>query len=314
MAAGNFEKCLPIILQFEGGRSNDPADPGGRTNKGITQRTYNAYRARLKKPSNDVYAIADAEVADCYRRDYWDAVDGDSIPPGEDLAIFDFAVNSGPARAVRVRGMASQANLKADANIRNICANRLAFMQSLPTWPHFGSGWARRVAEVQKHGLAMAAGKPAVPSKAKPGHAGGAVVVAGGMLAGLAHWFGTPLHLTLVIAFGFCAIAVFAWLAETRARQTAAAKAHAPPAPTPMSPTDDIEAALAKVAEAKIALAAAVANVHQMRDKIVKQAADLQAEAHDAETRLDAIAADVSADSPSVPAQEQSDHMEAVLK
>jgi lysozyme family protein len=317
MAAGNFEQCLPIILHFEGGRSNDPADPGGRTNKGITQRTYDAYRARLRKPHNDVYAIADAEVADCYRRDYWDAVNGDALPPGEDLAIFDFAVNSGPARAVRVREMASKSGLKTDVNINNICANRLAFMQSLPTWPHFGSGWARRVAEVQRHGLAMAAGKTPAPSKVKPGHAGGVVVVAGGAVAGFAHWlFGNPVQTLAIFALAL-GLAIYVWSAAARARQTAAAKAHAPTVPTPTAPepmsADAMKAALTKVSDAKAALALAIAEALKLRDAWLKQDADLHAEIADAEARLAGAGVDIASGAPPPPT-EQSDHMEAVLK
>ena len=128
MAAGNFANCLPIILRFEGGKSNDPADPGGRTNKGITQRTYDAYRAARGEPPADVYAINEAEVADCYRRNYWDAVNGDALRPGEDLVVFDFAVNSGPARALRSWKAAIGAGNDLRAVIQTVCAgSRLAF-------------------------------------------------------------------------------------------------------------------------------------------------------------------------------------------
>lgn len=296
MAAGNFEKCLPIILQFEGGRSNDPADPGGRTNKGITQRTYDAYRDRLRLLRNDVYAISAIEVADCYRHDYWDAVKGDSLPPGEDLVVFDFAVNSGPAHALHVRDMASRAGLKTDANIRNICANRLAFMQSLGTWPHFGPGWARRVAQVQKYGLAMAADKVPSPSKVKPGHAGGAVVVAGGTLAGLVHWLFESPGLTLAVFIIASAAAIEVWSIATKARRMAAAKAHAPTVPLApaKTPIDAIEEAMAKVSAAKSALALAVSDAIKVRDDLLKQDTDLHAEIAGAETRLAAMGVDIA--------------------
>ena len=42
MAAANFDKCLKFTLQFEGGFTNDPKDPGGPTNLGITQATLSA--------------------------------------------------------------------------------------------------------------------------------------------------------------------------------------------------------------------------------------------------------------------------------
>ena len=36
----NFDTCLAFTLQEEGGYSDNPADPGGATNMGITLATY----------------------------------------------------------------------------------------------------------------------------------------------------------------------------------------------------------------------------------------------------------------------------------
>jgi lysozyme family protein len=47
--------------------STIPADPGGATNKGVTFRVYDAYRARRGLPRQDVRHITSAEVADIYR-------------------------------------------------------------------------------------------------------------------------------------------------------------------------------------------------------------------------------------------------------
>ena len=40
---GDFSKALPRILVYEGGKVDNPRDPGGRTNKGVTQATFNSY-------------------------------------------------------------------------------------------------------------------------------------------------------------------------------------------------------------------------------------------------------------------------------
>ena len=54
-----FDSALPFILHWEGGFVNDPADHGGRTMKGITQRVYTAYRAQRGLIDQDVKLIVE---------------------------------------------------------------------------------------------------------------------------------------------------------------------------------------------------------------------------------------------------------------
>jgi lysozyme family protein len=175
MATTNFDYCERTVLAFEGGKVNNPNDPGGRTNEGVIQRVYDGWRRRKGLPLRSVYEMEAAERDDIYRNQYWVAVRGDELPAGVDLAVYDGAVNSGPAQAtkwlqralgVAVDGHIGEATLRAldectdiDALIVAICARRLAFMQALRTWPTFGSGWAKRVAAVQRASLQLAQGK-----------------------------------------------------------------------------------------------------------------------------------------------------------
>ena len=46
----SFDACLPIILQSEGGFVDNPADPGGATNLGITIGTLSAWRNTERPP------------------------------------------------------------------------------------------------------------------------------------------------------------------------------------------------------------------------------------------------------------------------
>jgi len=96
-----FASCLKLILQFEGGFVDDPADRGGRTNKGITQKTYNAWLVSHGKPEADVLNIPDADVAAIYKNRYWDVCHCDDLAAPLDVAVFDAAVNSGPARSTK---------------------------------------------------------------------------------------------------------------------------------------------------------------------------------------------------------------------
>lgn len=170
MTAANFPKCLAYVLQEEGGYVNNPRDPGGATNKGVTQTVYNQYRAGLHQQPQSVKLISDAEVADIYRRNYWNAVNGDALPSGVDYAAFDFAVNSGVNRAARFlqtcAGVAEDGRIgpKTIAAIHDgksvavaLCDKREAFMRSLSTFDTFGRGWIARVERVKARSQEMAA-------------------------------------------------------------------------------------------------------------------------------------------------------------
>lgn len=82
----NFERALTIILREEGGYVNDPTDPGGETNFGISKRQY---------PDVDIKNLTHEQVAAIYKRDYWDKVKGDELPWPLCLFVFDAAVNQG---------------------------------------------------------------------------------------------------------------------------------------------------------------------------------------------------------------------------
>ena len=50
---------------------------------------------KLVRFVGDVKALTKAEAGQIYRKNYWDVIKGDQLPPGVDYAVFDFAVNSG---------------------------------------------------------------------------------------------------------------------------------------------------------------------------------------------------------------------------
>ncbi|WP_029354088.1 glycoside hydrolase family 108 protein [Bosea sp. 117] len=219
MAASSFDAALARVLVHEGGWSDHPKDPGGTTMKGVTQRTYDAWRRRQGLATRSVRRIASAEVEAIYRAQYWDAVRADALPAGLDYCVFDAAVNSGPAQAakwlqrglgVAVDGIIGEATLAAVSDrpvvalIEGTCERRLAMLRALSTWSSFGKGWSRRVAEVRVAAKAMAgrdepapptAPLPAEIAKARacdtriartPEGAGGLVAGAGGIGAVLA--------------------------------------------------------------------------------------------------------------------------------
>ena len=58
--------------------------------------------------------------------------------------------------AVANEVVAAAQSADARSVVAAICDERLRFLQSLRTWPVFGAGWGRRVAEVKSAALAMA--------------------------------------------------------------------------------------------------------------------------------------------------------------
>ena len=97
----NFLTCVTFTLAQEGGFTQDPRDPGGATNLGITLATLSAYRGETCT-ADDVKALAMDEAEDIYHANYWRPTRGDALPSGLDLMNFDFGVNAGPMCANRI--------------------------------------------------------------------------------------------------------------------------------------------------------------------------------------------------------------------
>jgi lysozyme family protein len=160
----NFDFALTEVLKHEGGYVNHPRDPGGATNRGVTQATYDRYRRSRALIPRDVRHITWVELKNIYKNEYWHRVRGDDLPDGLDLAVFDFAVNSGPARAAQflqrlagaeADGLIGPATLRAVADHRGglidlLCDTRLSFLKSLKHWDTFGKGWSRRIESVRR--------------------------------------------------------------------------------------------------------------------------------------------------------------------
>lgn len=159
-----FDHALAVVLGHEGGYVDHPADPGGATKFGITLPTLSLWRGKTVTKA-EVRALGRDEASAIYRARYWDTVRGDDLPAGLDLALFDFAVNSGPSRAISTLQeildvpadgrmgpvtIAALGTRGAEALVAELCARRLAFLRRLTTFPVFGKGWIRRVENIAR--------------------------------------------------------------------------------------------------------------------------------------------------------------------
>ena len=172
----NFEACLQVILDAEGGYVDHPRDPGGKTNLGITLRTYSEWTG---KPMNsiteaDMRSLTVEDVAPIYKEKYWKRIDGDRLPPGIDLSIFDMAVNAGPHRAVKlmqailpncyvdgvigpitIRKVEEEYSDDPAGLIKDYAHQREVYYRSLSHFDAFGRGWLNRVRKTEDISLSM---------------------------------------------------------------------------------------------------------------------------------------------------------------
>jgi lysozyme family protein len=146
----NFDEAIGFVLSNEGGLSNDPSDPGGLTNFGISQKQY---------PALDIRNLTREDAVQIYQDDYWNKFQyGDITSQRVATKLFDSAVNMGPVRAVRLLQLA--VNVQADGvlGVQTINAVNAAdesnlmdeFKAQLAKYycdlgkPEFMLGWLRR--------------------------------------------------------------------------------------------------------------------------------------------------------------------------
>ena len=166
-----FRACMSVVFSNEGGFVNNPADPGGATNMGITHATLGSWRNE-DVTEQDVRNLTKEEAMRIYEARYWLPNRCDQMAPGVDLAVLDFAVNSGRAisqiqkkigvtadGAVGPQTLATLALFDPADLVERICDLRLVYLRSLGAWPDFAKGWTARVAKVRTIGLKMARGQ-----------------------------------------------------------------------------------------------------------------------------------------------------------
>lgn len=187
----NYEFCIKEVLKSEGRYTNDPADSGGETNFGITQR----------ETSIPVRTMKVEQAKAIYKKKYWDAVDGDNLSNGVDYAVFDYGVNSGVGRSRKV--LQQFKDLKGDKLIDAIMDEREAFLRNLavrrPKDKKFLKGWMNRTARVRKQAHDL--NKPSTTTGVGP------VIAAGGGVAVYSYWDMFLNHWGLY-TFGIAAVAI----------------------------------------------------------------------------------------------------------
>ena len=144
----NFDQAFDRLLGNEGGLVDNPHDPGGLTNWGISQRSY---------PGVDIRNLTKDGAKAIYLRDFWNPI-GDADPAIK-FQVFDFAVNSSVQTAIRklqaALGVADDghwgpvsaaklASLDKNDVLMRFLAQRFRFWVKCSAWPTMGAGWVNR--------------------------------------------------------------------------------------------------------------------------------------------------------------------------
>ena len=129
-----FQKAHEFTARWEGGLSDHPSDPGGLTNHGVSRRWVQDLARQAREDclrqarscdgchethtskcgyysldmdmdgdvdADDIRACTKAQAAALFKKHFWDKLACGGLPLPLAAALYDGAVNMGPARAVR---------------------------------------------------------------------------------------------------------------------------------------------------------------------------------------------------------------------
>ena len=162
-----FDKALKFTLKWEGGYSNHPADKGGATNFGVTQKTYDSFRDKSRISRRSVREIVPTEVSEIYCSMFWNPIYAGALPEKIAIAYFDWAVNTGTSRAIKhlqgclqvaEDGLIGPITLKAMARshsgtLESFLLKREAFYRTIGKGKQavFLKGWLNRLASLREY-------------------------------------------------------------------------------------------------------------------------------------------------------------------
>ena len=175
-ANAEFERALTHVLEMEGGWTDDPYDPGGPTNFGITLATYARDKsveltaANMAALTDELKSIPSATVRRIYRERYWLPASCPQLAAPLAFFHFDAAVNQGVTGAARLLQEATGAEIDGEIGPETLgkaaarpVAETLALYadarrrhyRSLSTFWRFGKGWLSRVDRTLAAALAI---------------------------------------------------------------------------------------------------------------------------------------------------------------
>ena len=134
----NFDRCFDFLIKWEDGYSNNPDDPGGETNFGISKRSF---------PDLDIATLTTEDAKKIYRDHYWTPCNCQNKPWPWDLIVFDTAVNIGIKRAMIL--------FQEHSDWKDYLLGRIKYYISISpkTKDRFLKGWINRVLALNTEAL-----------------------------------------------------------------------------------------------------------------------------------------------------------------
>lgn len=166
------QRWLELIVCSEGGYTTDPKDRGNWTTgvcgKGECKGTKYGISA-MSYPTLDICNLSRDEAVALYKKDYWDKVQGDTLPEKLAYVVTDTAVNMGVTKAIKL--MQEMCGIKQDGIFGAITTTRIKeyldthgepqaikvyldcrikAYKKLSNFPRYGKGWLARVDRIKK--------------------------------------------------------------------------------------------------------------------------------------------------------------------
>lgn len=178
MTAASWKAALAFVWRPENdgqGDHVDPGDTGGETNYGVTAATW-AAAVEHGLVFGGLHEARTEDLAAVLRALFWNVVQGDALPVGVDLAVFNLAMVAGPGRAVRVLQQAigvvvdggmgpvtlHGAWARPAAGLIGALTDREeSFFAACPTAWRFLKGWDRRAQDCRSFALVLVGWPPA---------------------------------------------------------------------------------------------------------------------------------------------------------
>ena len=165
----NFENCLPLLLNAQGGFSSDPQNPQEASNFGIKLATLKTWKAK-DVTVDDIKNLTKADAQEFYRANYWIPVRGSDLPNGVDLAVLDFAVTADAPTALKslqkIVGVVNDGSfgpvtiaaikvMDRHTLITRISSERFDYYHGRPELANAQAAWTARIRDIEQAALKM---------------------------------------------------------------------------------------------------------------------------------------------------------------